>query len=242
VKAPARHGTTAKHSSRKHAGTSKHTARTRKAHVRKPASAKSGVGSLAPAPKPRKLTPDGAVALCSARAVAESLRLPLGVVASDDDVLEFYFRTADDPDEGASILATLHAAATYGLAGVRLAAHAQSYGLTERRVAGFGVKEPDQSLLPLGQRSRDLWHVYLGEVDHRVSQGLIHGLTLDRRWGRPAGSAPSDTGAGLILGVDLPGAHTVYATPDGWWSWGELHDPARWPDAVIEEAWAVTWA
>jgi hypothetical protein len=49
------------------------------------------------------------------------------------------------------------------------------------------------------------------------------------------------TGAGLVLGVDLPGPHTVLATPDGWWSWGELHCPCEFPDAVIEEAWAVTW-
>jgi hypothetical protein len=47
----------------------------------------------------------------------------------------------------------------------------------------------------------------------------------------------------LILGVDLPGPHAVLATPDGWWSWGELYCPwCEWPDAVIEEAWAVSWA
>jgi hypothetical protein len=46
----------------------------------------------------------------------------------------------------------------------------------------------------------------------------------------------------FVVGVDLPGPHTVLAAPDGWWSWGELHDPAAWPDAVIEEAWAVSWA
>lgn len=43
----------------------------------------------------------------------------------------------------------------------------------------------------------------------------------------------------LILGVDVPGPHAVLATPDGWWSWGELHDP--WP-CRIEEAWAVSWS
>ncbi len=48
--------------------------------------------------------------------------------------------------------------------------------------------------------------------------------------------------AGLIVGVDLPGPHTVLATPEGWWSWGELFCPwCEWPDAVIEEAWEVTW-
>ena len=46
----------------------------------------------------------------------------------------------------------------------------------------------------------------------------------------------------LILGLELPGPHAVLATADGWWSWGELHDPAEWPDAVAEEAWAVSWS
>lgn len=45
----------------------------------------------------------------------------------------------------------------------------------------------------------------------------------------------------LILGVDLPGAHTVLAAPDGWWSWGELYCPCEFPDAVVEEAWWVEW-
>jgi hypothetical protein len=47
--------------------------------------------------------------------------------------------------------------------------------------------------------------------------------------------------AGLLLGLELPGPHAVLATADGWWSWGELHCPCEWPDAVIEEAWAVAW-
>lgn len=55
-------------------------------------------------------------------------------------------------------------------------------------------------------------------------------------------SFPRGSRAGLILGVDLPGPHTVLATPEGWWSWGGLYDPACWPDAVIEEAWTVQWA
>lgn len=47
----------------------------------------------------------------------------------------------------------------------------------------------------------------------------------------------------VILGVDLPGPHTVLATPDGWWSWGELWCPwCEFPGAVIEEAWAIDWA
>ena len=47
----------------------------------------------------------------------------------------------------------------------------------------------------------------------------------------------------LILGVDLPGPHAVLATPEGWWSWGELYCPwCEFPDAVIDGAWAIEWA
>ncbi len=67
--------------------------------------------------KTRKWSPDSDVALCSARAVAESLRLTLGVPVSHDDVLALYWLAADDADAGASILATLGAAQEHGLAG-----------------------------------------------------------------------------------------------------------------------------
>lgn len=46
----------------------------------------------------------------------------------------------------------------------------------------------------------------------------------------------------LLLGADLPGQHAVWATPQGWWSWGELYCPwCEWPDLVVDEAWAVSW-
>jgi hypothetical protein len=38
---------------------------------------------------------------------------------SDEDVLALYWHTADDPDAGATILATLEAAWRFGLGGVR---------------------------------------------------------------------------------------------------------------------------
>ena len=60
--------------------------------------------------KPRKWTPDGDVALCSARAVAESARLTLGLVLCDADVLSLYCATASDPDEGQSLTDALSAA------------------------------------------------------------------------------------------------------------------------------------
>ena len=57
----------------------------------------------------------------------------------------------------------------------------------------------------------------------------------------PLAASICETRAGLILGVDLPGPHAVLADGGWWWSWGEPYDPAAFPDAVIEEAWAVTW-
>lgn len=57
----------------------------------------------------------------------------------------------------------------------------------------------------------------------------------------PALAASSHLGS-VILGIALPeGPHAVLATDAGWWSWGELYDPAEFGGAVIEEAWAVTW-
>lgn len=66
----------------------------------------------------RKLALGSAVACCSAEAVAASLRLA-GHAVTDSDVLALYWHTARDEHAGASILATLEAAAEFGLAGVR---------------------------------------------------------------------------------------------------------------------------
>lgn len=66
----------------------------------------------------RQLALGDGVACCSAEALAASLRLA-GAAVSDADVLALYWRTADDEDAGASILATLEAAAEFGLGGVR---------------------------------------------------------------------------------------------------------------------------
>jgi len=129
-------------------------------------------------PVKRKLALGDTVACCAAEAVAASLRLAGGAV-SDADVLALYRLTADGPDAGASILATLEAVLASGLGGCFPAA----------------VRE----------------------------------------------AAPGTCGAGLILGADLPGPHALYDDGRHWWSWGEPHDPADFPAAVIEEAWAVTW-
>ena len=133
----------------------------------------------------RKLALGEGVACCAAEAVAASLRLA-GRPVTDADVLALYRHTAGDPDAGATILATLEAAAEYGLAGV-----------------------PAGSTLRPG--------------------GLSSDCELRRM-------------SGVLLGLELPGPHAVLDDGVAWWSWGEPYDPAAWPDAVIEEAWTVTWA
>ena len=141
----------------------------------------------------RGLAIGDAVACCAAEALAASLRLQ-GHAVSDADVLGLYWRTADDPDAGAPIVATLEAASEFGLAAVR---------------------PYFEEVMPSDPGQHD-------------GSAILPGLRASR--------------AGLIVGVDLPGPHTVLATPDGWWSWGELYCPwCEWPDAVVEEAWEVTW-
>ena len=58
------------------------------------------------------LSPDD-VACCAAEALAMSLRLA-GHQVTEQDVLDLYWLTADDPDEGATIEDTLEAAAASG--------------------------------------------------------------------------------------------------------------------------------
>jgi hypothetical protein len=72
-----------------------------------------------------------------------------------------------------------------------------------------------------------------------LEAAYVHGLGGVR----PVGFAPvsMDDPAAVILGLDLPEApHTVTLDPSGGvWSWGGLYDLTG--EAVIEEAWAVTW-
>jgi hypothetical protein len=183
------------------------------AHHAKPG--KPGRPSKPKKPKPkkpaRKLSPGCLVACCSAEAVAMSLRLAGGSV-TDDDVLALYFATADDPDDGASIADTLEVAGQFGLGLIR----PTRFGFVDLA----GKQALDNASLPFvqGPHFEDM---DLGEVNDSFGQGLAHGL---------------------ILGLDLPeGPHAVYATEAGWWSWGELYPASAFSDAVIGEAWAVTW-
>lgn len=66
---------------------------------------------------PKRLSP-GDVACCSATALAASARLS-GLPVTDADILALYLATTEDPDAGASILATLEAAQMYGIGDYR---------------------------------------------------------------------------------------------------------------------------
>ncbi len=204
--------------------------------ARKPAPAKKPAAKKKPAkPKPRKLALGSVVACCSAEALAASLRLT-GRRVTDADVLALYERTADGPDEGASILATLEAARRFGLARVR-----------PGEVHEFDVRDINVRADQCGE----LKSLHLGELDLLDDSAVT---LLDRH--QPFSLAKlngdgGDIGRGdpmlvlvhpLILGLQLPaGPHAVLADHGRWWSWGEPYDPAAFPDAVVEEAWAVTW-
>ena len=163
-------------------------------------------------PKVRKLSPGYDVACCAAQAVGTLLGL------TDAEVLALYWETADGPDDGASIEDTLDAVGRFAL-GDELGVAADRVRLESER---------------LGDVADFYWLVGAGSqgVGHVAEPG-VDAAKADRVtqvWGHP-----------LILGLELPeGPHAVLATGDGWWSWGDLYDPAEFPGAVIDEAWAVT--
>jgi hypothetical protein len=235
-------------------------------HKRKPA-AKAKKAHKAPvhrsaaavkAAKARGLSP-GAVSCCSAIALTASLRLA-GWPAGAEDVLDLYRLTADSPDAGASIVATLDAAYLFGLAGVRplsftpaLLAEvggAQDEELHEAGDDGPGPEggrylpghaaqhNPLASHPPAQTRYRaDGWW---NRTTWKRERGLWHHLAVPADSnGSPALLA--NPGTSLILGLDLPeGRHAVAADPAGGvWSWGGLYDLTG--EAVTEEAWLVTW-
>jgi hypothetical protein len=253
AKAPAK-GHTAKHTA-----TSKAKKKTAKHHPvkhRKPATAAAKGTHVHAAAKPAKpakargFAVGGLLPVCAFEALAMSLRLA-GQFVGDDEVAWLWSLAGADP-LGASLAAALDTADGHGLAGFRPCA------------LGLEVRAQDHLPLPVGQREA----AAVGPVENFLP-GHFHGLILGIPPLAPAahgadqpigGGLPGRSGQradgdyrqypwpadgdvdvqhALILGIDVPGAHCVLATADGWWSWGELHDP--WP-ARIEEAWAVSWS
>lgn len=219
------HGHTAKHSSSKHGSTSKHHPKhpARRATAHK--STVHAVAKKAAAAKPRGWSPDAEVALCSARAVAEAIRLCLGSVLSDADVLSLYWATAATADAGQSVSDALSAARWL---------YAERYpGEHLDCVPVSGVE-------------------FLGKLDESRSgcASLLSsevaadrlGFAADARAAQLDEFASEELHA-LILGLDLPWGepHAVtYDPADGaWWSWGQPYDPEFFVDAVVEEIWQV---
>lgn len=126
AKAPAK-GTTAKH-----AAASKHATSTAKSGT-KHTPAKSAKPATAKAKAPAKVTTKATQAspakaagfavgdllpVCSAQALAQSLRLA-GQRVTDDDVLELHYRAGGSAGDPVSIADALAAAVQFGLAGIR---------------------------------------------------------------------------------------------------------------------------
>ena len=210
---------------KKHTGTKKHAASAKHHPASKPAhhAAKTAHAKTAhakakhPAHTKARALSIGDVSCCAADALAWSLRLA-GWPVADEDVLALYKLTADSPDTGASILATLDAASVFGLAGVRPVSFEARELLIEVPV-------------PCGVRFPVVDSAALAGIDS--DDGSAPGARNHRhRDGHPSS---------LILGLELPGPHAVCQQDGQWWTWGEPYDPCCFPDAVIEEAWAVTW-
>lgn len=135
----------------------------------------------------------GGVSCCAAEALAASLRLA-GYSVAGGDVLALYRLTADSPDEGASILVTLEAAAEHGLA-------VAGPG-TQATYAGLAI--PDHRSLILGADApgpRTVRLVRFEPVDLDDPAAVILGLDLPE--------APH------AVALDPSGAV---------WSWGALYD------------------
>ena len=111
------------------------------------------------------------------------------------------------------------------------------------RLAGGTVRPSDV----LGLYWRTASHPDAGaSLSGTLRAAQAHGLAGYRpQWGmawQDAGLDPAaDHGTSLLLGLELPGGpHAVTLGRDGTvWSWGE---PWEFPDAIVEEVWAVTWS
>lgn len=246
-------GSTAKHSGT----TSKHQVhhRAKTKHKNPPAKAKTpatGHGTATTVAKhphhARARTLGDGIGLCPAEAVAAAARLA-GWAVTARDVLDLYARCADGPSSGFTIAAAL-------TAGMRLGVT----GFERIEVDGAGWTEPaDAIVVDSVPAVDDFLHWQRATVDcpefgqarHvEDSHGVFEAVPVqrpnfasDRSTSELGHDRPVVDVHALILGVDLPGPHAVTVAPDGCWvSWGEHYHPASFHGAVIEEAWAVSFA
>lgn len=225
-------GHSAKHvTSRKHAGTSKHSPTASKPTAKKK-SAKVTTKAKHPAhAKARGYAIGDWLPVCAAEAVAMSLRLAGQPVSGDEVAWLWELAGAREM----TIAEALAAAARFGLDG--------------RRPLALGYDGPGSldGLVVDGHRADGLLDGECRVGAHGPFQAVEDGrpgrddLVRDAVRAKALADliANRSVAHALILGVDVPGPHCVLATPAGWWSWGQLWSP--W-NARIEEAWAVSWS
>jgi hypothetical protein len=175
-------------------------------------------------PKPRGWSPDS-IPACSARAVAEALRLGSGPVLSDGEVLALHEAAGGTESAPVTILAALRASPV-----VVLDAAASADGLRFVAPEQRGPLGLPLALVPGAPQFPSGAPVEAPGLPFVLKAGLAELVSV---------VAPAHA---FIVGLGLPGGkpHAVTVGPDGtWWSWGEPFSPGDWPGLVIEEAWAV---
>ena len=205
---------------------------------------------------------------CAAVALANHLYASTGLRVSDGDVLGLYRLTADDPAQGASIQATLEAAAEYGLGGMRPLGFRpvevnERDAVQERRGAGLGADDRRElDALHFGQpdvldggpvallddhRHRGLLPARLSRLDadaRDVGRGdpalvLVHPLIVDLRLQQAQRHQP------VWDASPSPdwGAHAGVLAGDRVITWGrEIPVTGDFLAQRVAGAWSVEWA
>lgn len=108
-----------------------------------------------------------------------------------------------------------------------------------------GIRAPDSELRDLfaAAGGRPAGGVYIPDLLEVITLQGLAGCNLASFTAAHLDEADEP---GLVLGLDLPGPHTVLtaaASPHSiaWLTWGETCDPDTFPAAVIEEAWRLDW-
>lgn len=143
---------------------------------------------------------------CAAVALANHLLAATGLRVTDRGVLDLYWLTADDPGEGAGVLATLEAAAQFGLGGMRPVSFgpgAHQPGCTRKGLAADQAGSPGPiAILDLrlqqAQRRQPVWDRQPSR-DWGAHAGVLAGDTVVT-WGREV-PVTGDFLAGQVAGA-----------------------------------------
>jgi hypothetical protein len=103
------------------------------------------------------------------------------------------------------------------------------------RLSGWPVTNEDVlALYRLTAADDDVGATIQEALEAAMWAGLA-GVRVTAYW--PA----SPASPAVLLGLTEP-AHAVLATPEGWWSWGQLYEHEFLASAGIDEAWELRWA